>query len=66
MSKGSTQRPIQVSNQEYANRWNAIFGKDNDSQENKEKTLESCESNISCPSGSIDNPEGQAGQTQTS
>ena len=64
MSKGSTQRPIQVSNQEYANRWDAIFGRDNE-KENKEKALESCESNISCPSGSIDNPEGQAGQTQT-
>jgi hypothetical protein len=64
MSKGSTQRPFSVSNQEYANRWNAIFGRDNE-KENKEKALESCESNISCPSGGIDNPEGQAGQTQT-
>ena len=34
MSKGSTQRPFSVTNEEYANRWNAIFGKDNDSQEN--------------------------------
>ena len=65
MSKGSTGRPFSVSNQEYANRWNAIFGRDNE-KENKEKALESGESNISCPSGSIDNPEGQAGQTQTS
>ena len=64
MSKGSTPRKFSVSNQEYANRWNAIFGKDNDSQENKEKALESGESDISCPSGSIDNPEGQAGQTK--
>jgi len=64
MSKGSTQRPFSVSNQEYSNRWDAIFGRDNE-KENKEKALESCESNISCPSGSIDNPEGQAGQTQT-
>ena len=65
MSKGSFPRPFNVSNQEYANRWDAIFGKDNDSQENKEKALESGESDISCPSGSIDNPEGQVGQTQT-
>lgn len=26
MSKGSRPRPIQVSNEEYANRWDAIFG----------------------------------------
>lgn len=26
MSKGSRQRPTQVSNEEYANRWDAIFG----------------------------------------
>ena len=64
MSKGDFPRPFQVSNQEYANRWDAIFGKDNE-KENKEKALESGESDISCPSGSIDNPEGQAGQTQT-
>ncbi len=64
MSKGSTQRPFSVSNQEYSNRWDAIFGRDNE-KENKEKALESGESDISCPSGSIDNPEGQAGQTQT-
>jgi hypothetical protein len=39
MSKGSSPRPFQVSNQEYANRWDAIFGKDNE-KENKEKALE--------------------------
>ena len=27
MSKGSKQRPKQVSNDEYAQRWDAIFGK---------------------------------------
>jgi len=64
MSKGSTGRPFSVTNEEYANRWNAIFGKDNDSQENKEKALESIESHQPCPSGSSDNPEGQTGQTQ--
>ena len=65
MSKGSTQRPFSVSNQEYANRWNAIFGKDNDSQENKEKALESDRPDCSRNNRGIDNPEGQAGQTQT-
>lgn len=28
MSKGSTPRPFVVSNVEYANRWDAIFGRD--------------------------------------
>jgi hypothetical protein len=64
MSKGSSPRPFNVSNQEYSNRWDAIFGRDNE-KENKEKALESGESDISCPSGGIDNPEGQAGQTET-
>ena len=64
MSKGSTGRPFSVSNQEYANRWNAIFGKDNDSQENKEKALELDRQCDPCNSGSSDNPEGQAGQTK--
>ncbi len=64
MSKGDSPRPFQVSNQEYANRWDAIFGKDNDSQENKEKALESDRQCDPCDSGSSDNPEGQVGQAQ--
>ena len=64
MSKGSTGRPFSVTNEEYANRWNAIFGKDNDSQENKEKALEFDRPADARPSGGSDNPEGQAGQTQ--
>ena len=28
MSKGSSPRPISVSDQEYADRWNAIFNRD--------------------------------------
>ena len=63
MSKGSTGRPFSVSNQEYANRWNAIFGKDNE-KENKEKALESDRQCDPCDSGSSDNPKGQAGQTK--
>ena len=64
MSKGSSPRPFKVSNEEYENRWNAIFGKDNDSQENKEKALESDRPNSSRNSGSSDNSEGQVGQTE--
>jgi len=64
MSKGSTQRPFQVSNQEYANRWDAIFGRDNE-KENKEEALESDRPDTARDNRSIDNPEGQAGQTKT-
>ena len=64
MSKGSTGRPFSVSNQEYANRWDAIFGRDNE-KENKEKALESSGQCDPCNSGSSDNTEGQAGQTET-
>ena len=64
MSKGDSPRPFQVSNQEYANRWDAIFGKDNDSQKNKEKALESDRPNNSCDSRGSDNSQGKAGQTQ--
>ena len=28
MSKGSKPRPFSISNEEYANRWDAIFGRD--------------------------------------
>ena len=34
--KGSAPRPFSVSNQEYAERWDAIFGKDKD----KEKPIQ--------------------------
>ena len=65
MSKGSTGRPSSVSNQEYASRWDAIFGKDN---EKKDKTqgLESDRPDNSCDSGSSNNSEREAGQTKTS
>ena len=63
MSKGSSPRPFKVSNEEYANRWEAIFGRDNE-KKNQEKALESGQSDCSCPSGSSDHPEGQAGQTK--
>ncbi len=64
MSKGSTQRPFSVSNQEYANRWDAIFGRDNE-KKNEAQDVESDRSDLSRDNRSIDNPEGQTGQTQT-
>ena len=39
--KGSKPRPLSVSDQEYANRWNAIFGKDSETDKitrNNEET----------------------------
>ena len=64
MSKGSSPRPFNVSNQEYSNRWEAIFGKDNE-KKNETQSLESDRPDNSQHRGSSDNPEGQAGQTQT-
>ena len=63
MSKGSTPRPFQVSNQEYANRWDAIFGKDNE-KKNEAQGLESDRPDTARNNRSSDNPEGQAGQAQ--
>ena len=66
MSKGSSPRPFAVSNEEYKNRWDAIFGKDNEQKENKEKALESDRSNSSCGGGSSNNTPSNFGQTQVS
>ena len=63
MGKGSSPRPFKVSNEEYSNRWDAIFGRDNE-KKNEAQSLESDRPNNSRNSGSSDNPEGQAGQTQ--
>ena len=46
MSKGSRQRPVQVSNEEYANRWDAIFGTHPEDDENTvEETAEESDDN---------------------
>ncbi len=64
MGKGSTPRKFSVTNEEYANRWNAIFGKDNE-KKNEAQSLESDRPDTARDNRSSDNPEGQAGQTQT-
>ena len=56
-------RPFSVSNEEYSNRWDAIFGRDNE-KKNEAQSLESDRPNNSRDSGSSDNTEGQAGQTK--
>ena len=62
MSKGSSPRPFKVSNEEYSNRWDAIFGRDNE-KKNKTQDVESDRPNHSCNRGCIDNPQGEVGQT---
>lgn len=63
MGKGSSPRPFNVSNEEYSNRWDAIFGRDNE-KKNKAQDVESDRPHYARPSGCSDNSEGQAGQTQ--
>ena len=63
MSKGSTGRPFSVTNEEYSNRWDAIFGRDNE-KTNQAQSLESTKPHRTRLNGSSDNPEGQAGQTK--
>ena len=61
--KGSKPRPFQVANDEYARRWDLIFGRD-DEKENKEKNLESDRPADTCHNRSSDNSKGQTGQAQ--
>ena len=63
MSKGSSSRPFKVSNEEYSNRWDAIFGRDNE-KKNEAQDLESDRPDSARDNRSNDNPEGQAGQTK--
>jgi len=63
MSKGSIPRPFQVSNQEYANRWDAIFGKDNE-KKNEAQSLESDRPDTARNNRSSNNSEGQTEQTK--
>ena len=62
MGKGSSPRPFQVSNEEYSNRWDAIFQKDE--KKNETQSLESDRPNNSCDSRGSDNAQGKTGQTQ--
>lgn len=63
MSKGSAPRPFQVANEEYAMRWDLIFGRDNE-KTNETQSLESTKPDRTRSDGGSDNPEGQTGQTQ--
>ena len=65
MGKGSSPRPFNVTNEEYSNRWDAIFGRDNE-KTNEEKSVGTARPADSCDSGSSDNSEGQTGQVKNS
>ena len=65
MGKGSSPRPFSVSNQEYQNRWDAIFGKDNEKKD-EEKSVEVARPDSARSDRSSDNPTTDSGQTQIS
>ena len=62
MSKGSSPRPFVVSNQEYSNRWDAIFGRDNE-KKNETKDVESDRPNPTWDSGRSNNTQTDSRQT---
>ena len=61
MSKGSRSRPFQVSNQEYSNRWDAIFGRDNE-KKNETQDVESDRPDPTRSGGGSNNTEADLGQ----
>ena len=62
--KGSKPRPFQVTNEQYAQRWDLIFGRDNE-KTNKAETLEVDRPAASRNFGGGDNRTTPIGQTQT-
>ena len=64
MSKGSASRPFSVTNEQYAQRWDLIFGRDNE-KTNKAETLEVDRPAASRNLGGGDNRTTPIGQTQT-
>jgi hypothetical protein len=64
MSKGSAPRPFQVANEEYAQRWDLIFGRDNE-KKNKSENLDADQSPASRHIGGGDNRNPSVGQAET-
>lgn len=62
MSKGSTGRPFSVTNEEYSNRWDAIFGRDNE-KKNETQDVESARPDTTRSGGGSDNTQTNSGQT---
>lgn len=65
MGKGSSPRPFSVSNQEYQNRWDAIFGRDNE-KKNEEKSVGTARPDPTRSDRSSDNAQANSGQAQIS
>jgi len=63
MSKGSRPRPFDVANEEYAQRWDLIFGRDNE-KTNKAPTLEVDRSAETRHAGRSDNRIQSVGQAE--
>ena len=61
--KGDKPRPFQVANEEYAKRWDLIFGRDNE-KTNETPTLEVARSTQTRNLGGSDNRITGVGQTQ--
>ena len=65
MGKGSSPRPFSVSNEEYSNRWDAIFGRDNE-KTNEEKSVGTARPDPTRSDRSSNNTQTNSGQTQIS
>ena len=63
MSKGSSPRPFSVTNQEYQNRWDAIFGRDNE-KKNQTQDMESDRPDPTRSGWGSDNTQTDSGQTK--
>tara|TARA_R110002126_G_scaffold269149_1_gene412872 strand:+ start:475 stop:687 length:213 start_codon:yes stop_codon:yes gene_type:complete len=61
MSKGSAPRPFQVANEQYAQRWDLIFGRDNE-KKNKQENLDADQSSTSRHIGGGDHRNQSVGQ----
>ena len=66
MGKGSSPRPFSVSNQEYQNRWDAIFGRDNDQKKNQTQDMGASRSDPTRSDRGSDNTQTNSGQAQIS
>lgn len=65
MSKGSAPRPFQVANEEYAKRWDLIFGRDNEKTNETQTTMDVGQSDQSRFVGGSDNSNTSVGQAET-
>lgn len=65
MGKGSSPRPFSVSNQEYQNRWDAIFGRDNE-KKNETQDMGASRSDPTRSDRGSDNTTPNSGQAQIS